>query len=206
MIIASLPAAAWNLITSVMLNRDDSATTERQQRSSNAPLNPLIERQPSRPPRHYAKRHRRPRRVHRPAVRHGKLDYESHQQEPARSQSRRQPENEENGKENFGRADKIRHDPRSWKRVRATRQMQLELRAEEEDRDVVQLQETVPFVDPGSPEWSREPDAQDKLGKRRLGDQPNNCVNPLTNRLIACQPPWATCRSIVISFLHKALL
>jgi hypothetical protein len=105
----------------------------------------MVERQPSRPPRHYAKRHGRPGHVHWSAVRHRELDYESDDQERARSQSCRQPENEEDGKENFGGTDKERHGLRRWKRVRAARQMQLELRAEKEDRNVVQLQETVPF-------------------------------------------------------------
>src|SRR5216684_4387553 len=146
----------------------------------------MIERQPSRPPRHYAKRHGRPGYVRWPAVWHRELDYESHHQEPARSDSRRKPENEEDGKENFGGTDKERHDLRRWKRVRAARQMQLELRAEKVDRSVVQFQETVPFVDAGSPEWSRESDAHDKLRERRLGDRRNNGVHPLkepTDRL-----------------------
>jgi hypothetical protein len=47
---------------------------------------PMVERQPSWPPRHYSKRHGRPGYVHWPAVRHSKLDHESHHQEPARSQ------------------------------------------------------------------------------------------------------------------------
>src|SRR6266849_2631089 len=120
----------------------------------------MIERQPSRPPRHYAKRHRRPGDVHWPAVWHRELDYESHHQEHTRSQSGRQPENEEDGKENFAGTDK--------------------------ERRVVQLQETVPFVDAGSPEWSRESEAHDKLRERRLGDRRNNGVHPLkepTDRL-----------------------
>src|SRR5258708_15826742 len=139
----------------------------------------MIERHPSRPPSHYAKRHGCPGYLHWPAVWHRELDYESHRQEGARSKSCRQSENEEDGKENFGGTDKERHGLRRWKRVRAARQMQLELRAEKEDRSVVQLQETVPFADAGSPEWSREPDAQDNLGERRLGDQPNHGVHPL---------------------------
>src|SRR5712692_4813573 len=146
----------------------------------------MIERQPSRPPRHYAKRHGRPGYVHRPAIWHRELDYESHHQERARSQSCRQPENKEDGKENFPGTDKERRRLRRWKRVRAARQMQLELCAEKENRSVVQLQETVPFVDTGSPEWSREPDAQDKLGERRRRDQGNTGVHPFnepTDRL-----------------------
>src|SRR5258708_10006179 len=126
----------------------------------------MIERQPSRPPRHYAKRHRRPGDVHWPAVWHRELDYESHHQKRARSQSCRQPENEEDGKENFPGTDKERRRLRRWKRARPARQMQLELRAQKEDRTVGQLQDTVPFVDTGSPEWSRKSDAHDKLGKR----------------------------------------
>ena len=78
---------------------------------------------------------------------------------PHGGRPRCQTENEENGKKNFGGTDEERHDLRHRKRVRAARQMQLELRAEKENRNVVQLQETVPFVDTGSPEWSREPDA-----------------------------------------------
>jgi hypothetical protein len=81
--------------------------------------------------------------VHWPAVWHRELDYESHHQERARSQSCRQPENEEDGKENFAGTDKERRRLRRWKRVRAARQMQLELCAEKENRSVVQLQETV---------------------------------------------------------------
>src|SRR5467141_4758400 len=138
----------------------------------------MIERQPSRPPSHYAKRHGCPGYVHWPAVWHRELDYESHRQEGARRQSCRQLENKEDGKENFGGTDKERHGLRRWKRVRAARQMQLELCAEKENRSVVQLQETVPFVDAGSPEWSREPDAQDKLGERRRRDQGNTVVHP----------------------------
>src|SRR5258708_1317080 len=138
----------------------------------------MIERHPSRPPSHYAKRHGCPGYVHWPAVWHRELDYESHHQERARSQSCRQPENEEDGKENFGGTDKERRRLRRWKRVRAARQMQLELCAEKENRSVVQLQETVPFVDAGSPEWSREPDAQGKLGERRRRDQGNTGVHP----------------------------
>ena len=46
---------------------------------------PMVERQPSRPPRHYSKRHGRPGYVHWPAVRHSKLNHESHHQERARS-------------------------------------------------------------------------------------------------------------------------
>jgi len=57
--------------------------------------------------------------------------------------------------------------------------MQLKLRAEKEDCDIVQLQETVPFVDTGSPERSRKPDAQHKLSERRLGDPFNNRIRPL---------------------------
>src|SRR5258708_35512491 len=139
----------------------------------------MIERQPSRPPSHYAKRHGCPGYVHWPAVWHRELHYESHHQERARSDSRRKPENEEDGKENFGGTDKERHDLRRWKWVRAARQMQLELRAEKVDRSFVQLQETVPFVDAGSPEWSGEPDAPHKLGERRLRDLGNNGVRPL---------------------------
>jgi hypothetical protein len=121
-----------------------------------------------------------------PAIRHSKLDDERHHQKPERGQSRRQPENEQDGKENFGGTDYERHGLRRWKRVRAAWQMQLEFLAEKEDRNVVQLQETVPFVDTGSPEWSREPDAQDKLGERRLGDQASNgirSVNEPADRL-----------------------
>ena len=44
--------------------------------------------------------------------------------------------------------------------------MQLELRAEKQHCDIVQLQETVPFVDAGSPERDREREAQDELGQR----------------------------------------
>ena len=117
--------------------------------------------------------------MHWPAVWHRELDYESHHQERARSQSCRQLENKEDGKENFGGTDKERHGLRRWKWVRAARQMQLELRAEKEDRSVVQLQETVPFVDAGPPEWGREPNAQHKLGERRLGDRRNKGVHPL---------------------------
>src|ERR687891_2920986 len=48
----------------------------------------------------------------------------------------------------------------------AAREVQLELRAEKQHCDIVQLQETVPFVDAGSPERDREREAQDELGQR----------------------------------------
>lgn len=57
--------------------------------------------------------------------------------------------------------------------------MQLELRAEKEDCYIVQLEETVPFVDAGSPEWSGKSDAQHKLGERGVGDQFNNRIHSL---------------------------
>jgi hypothetical protein len=42
------------------------------------PVDPVIERDPPRPPRHDAERHRRPGHVHGPAVRHGKLHDQRH--------------------------------------------------------------------------------------------------------------------------------
>ena len=62
---------------------------EVRQPSPLALLEPIIDRQRSRPTRHYSKRHGRPGYVHRPAVRYSKLDHKSHHQEPARSQSGR---------------------------------------------------------------------------------------------------------------------
>lgn len=76
---------------------------------------PMVERQSSRPPRHYAERHGGPGYVHGPAVRHGKFDHESHYQECAGSQSGRQAENEKDGKDNFGGADEECHGPRCRK-------------------------------------------------------------------------------------------
>src|SRR5260370_28659622 len=105
---------------------------------------PMVDTPPSRPTRHYSKRHRRPGHVHRPAVRHRKLDHESHYQEPARSQSGRQAENEEGGKENFGGADEECGSLRRWKRVWPAGQMQLKLRAATEDCHIVQFEEAAP--------------------------------------------------------------
>ena len=163
----------------------------------------MIERQPSRPPRHYSKRHRSPGYVHRPAVRHSKLNHKSHQQKRACSQSGCEAENEEDGKENLSGADKECSGLRRGKRVRAAGQMQLELIAEKEDRYVVQLEETVPFVDAGSPEWSREGDAQHKLGERRLGDPFNNRIHPLGGAPDRQPYVLSDLRQHVVSFLHK---
>src|SRR5262249_26780094 len=58
---------------------------------------------------------------------------------------------------------------------------------------LVQLQETVPFADTGSPEWSREADAQDKLGEGRRRDPGNDGVhslNALTDRLPQAPGDW----------------
>src|SRR5262249_15587600 len=76
---------------------------------------PTVERQPSRPPCHDSNGHGRPGYVHGPAVRNSKLDHESHHQECARSQSGCQAENEEDGKENLGGADKECGCLRGWK-------------------------------------------------------------------------------------------
>jgi hypothetical protein len=98
------------------------------------------------------------------------------------SKSGRQAESEEDGKKNFGTGHKEGHHLGGRKRVRAAGQMQLDLRGEKEDGNIVQLQETVPFVDTRSPEWSRKGDAQRKLSERRLGD-PFNSRIPRLNEL-----------------------
>jgi hypothetical protein len=54
--------------------------------------------------------------------------------------------------------------------------MQLELGGEKQHGDIVQLQETVPFVDAGPPERNRESNAQDELGQRRLGNRANDGI------------------------------
>src|SRR5260370_34155083 len=61
--------------------------------------------------------------------------------------------------------------------------MQLKLSAEKEDCHIVQLQETVPFVDTGSPERSRKGGAQHQLGETRLGDRFSNRIHPLKEPL-----------------------
>jgi hypothetical protein len=76
--------------------------------------------------------------------------------------------------------------------------MQLKLVAEKQDCSVVQLQEAIPFVDPGSPERSRKGDAQHELGERRLGDQFNNRIRPLNEPPDRLPYPRHS-----ISFLHK---
>src|SRR3546814_15779376 len=62
--------------------------------------------------------------------------------------------------------------------IRAARQMQLELRAEKQHCDVVQLQKAVPCVDAGSPERDRQTEAQDELGHGRLRDGANDGIHP----------------------------
>ena len=89
-------------------------------------------------------------------------------QKPQRGQSRRKAENEKDGQQDFRRPGGERHDTGRGKAIRAARQVQLELRAEKQHGDIVQLQETVPFVDAGSPERDREREAQDELGQRWL--------------------------------------
>ena len=56
--------------------------------------------------------------------------------------------------------------------------MQLELAAEKQHGDIVQLQEAVPFVDAGSPERDGESEAQDELRQRRLGNRTNDGIYP----------------------------
>jgi len=60
------------------------------------------------------------------------------------------------------------------------RAKQLELCAEKEGCYIVQLKETVPFVDAGSPERSSKADAQHKLRQRRLGGPFNDRIHSLS--------------------------
>src|SRR5215471_6756341 len=107
----------------------------------------MVDRHPTGTPSHDGERHGCPREMDRPAVRHGKLDDASHEQETKRGKARPEAEYEEHRKDDLSTAGEEGHDGRSWKVVRAAGEMELELVGKKVDRRIVQLKEPTPFQD-----------------------------------------------------------
>ena len=112
----------------------------------------------------------------RPPLRYGQFDDESHEEKAERRETGAEPEDEKHREDDFSAAGQERHRGRRGKWIGTARKMQLELIGEQGHRGVVELQESVPLEDAGSPEGHRERKSQNELDKRWLGDRPHQAT------------------------------
>jgi hypothetical protein len=82
-----------------------------------------------------------------PTFGNGTLNDKGHQQQAEGGKPSREADNEEQRQNNLCGGGREGKDARCRKWVWAARQMQLELRGEQQHRDIVQLQKAVPLVD-----------------------------------------------------------
>src|ERR1700722_1606109 len=136
----------------------------------------MVERESPCPVRHDRESHRCPGDMDWPPIRHGQFDDDSHEEKAERRETGAEPEDEKHREDDFSAAGQERHRDRRGKRIGTARKMQLELVGEEGHRGVVELQESVPLEDAGSPEGHRERKSQNELDKRWLGDRPHQAT------------------------------
>src|SRR5215472_2759004 len=133
----------------------------------------------SRSPGHDPERHCRPREMNRPAVGHGQLDDQGHEEQSECGKAGAKSKDQQDREEDFPRSGKEGHHRRRRKMVWAARQVQHELICEQGHCSIAESAEAIPFEDAGAPERHRQRDARHQLNEGRERNRLHQTTGPV---------------------------